>query len=1017
MGDDTQIDLTPIRAQLDGVSGPAYWRSLEELAGTELFQEYLHSEFPSQADDLVDPVGRRQFLRLMGASLALAGVSACTKQPPEQIVPYVRAPEEIVPGKPLFFATAIPLGGIATGVLVESHMGRPTKVEGNPDHPASLGGTSAFAQAAILGLYDPDRSQTVTQSGDIRSWSAFLDALRTAIEPRRPVKGRGIRILTETITSPALGRQLQDLIAELPAAIWHQYEPATRDEVRQGARLAFGRIVSTHYDIGKANVILSLGSDFLSSGPGWVRYAHDFAARRRVRGTSTSMNRLYVVESVPTNTGAKADHRLPLRPRDIEVMAMAMAAEVGVRGAAAPSLDAGLRRWAGEAVKDLVANRGASLVAIGDEMPASVHALGHAINQALGNTGATLIHTEPVEVSPFDQTESLRELVADMNAGRVEVLLILGGNPVYNAPADLRFADALTQVGFSAHLGLHEDETSARCAWHVPEAHVLESWGDARAYDGTASIIQPLIAPLYGGHSAHDVLGAMSTAAVRSPRDLVHDYWVSQAAAMDVIDPEAFWRRSLRDGFVSGTAFAPLSVTVGDIHVPSPAALTTSSELDVVIRTDPTVHDGRFANNGWLQELPKPLTKLTWENSVQVGPATAKRLGIANEDVVELRSANRTITGPAWIVPGQAENTVLVHLGYGRTRAGHVGGGVGFNAYTIRRSTSPWGSTDALIVRTGARHRLASTQLHHNMDGRAIVRSATIDEYARNPRVMQEDEPAPPRTLTLYPEHQYKGYAWGMAVDLNSCIGCNACVVACQAENNVAVVGKEQVLRGREMQWIRVDTYYEGGPENPRTLHQPVMCQQCENAPCELVCPVGATVHSDEGLNDMVYNRCVGTRYCSNNCPYKVRRFNFLLYQDWVTPSLKMARNPDVTVRSRGVMEKCTYCVQRINHAKIAAEEEGRPVRDGDITTACEGACPAQAIVFGNINDPASRVSKLKAESLNYSLLGELNTRPRTTYLGTLRNPNPAMAGVEAGERQGGTDAEREDPKRPVEGR
>jgi MoCo/4Fe-4S cofactor protein with predicted Tat translocation signal len=1000
MSEHEQIDLAPIRAKLDGSTGPSYWRSLEELSNTGLFQEYLHSEFPSQAAEFSDPVGRRQFLRLMGASLALAGVGACTKQPPEQIVPYVRAPEEIIPGRPLFFATSIPLGGIATGVLVESHMGRPTKVEGNPDHPASLGATDAFSQAAILSLYDPDRSQALTQAGDIRSWSAFLDALRSAVETRRPVQGRGIRILTETVTSPTLGRQLQEVIEEFPAAIWHQYEPAGRDQVRQGARLAFGRSVDTHYAVDKARVILSLGSDFLSSGPGAVRYARDFAAGRRVRGTATTMSRLYVAESTPTNTGAKADHRLPVRPRDIEALAVALAAAAGVQVPATPTLDPAARRWLDVVIKDALANKGASLIAVGDEQPAIVHALAHEVNQALGNVGSTVIHTEPVEVSPIDQTQSLQELAADMNAGRVEVLLILGGNPVYNAPCDLRLGDGMTQVGFSAHLSLYEDETSARCTWHIPEAHVLESWGDSRAWDGTVSLTQPLIAPLYGGRSASEVLGAMSGTPARSPHNLVHDFWTKTAAEMGVADPEAFWRRSVADGVVAGTALQPLSVSVSGMRVPALPSLTLSSDLDVVFRTDPTIHDGRFANNGWLQELPKPLTKLTWDNTIQVSPATGARLGVRNEDLAELRSANRTVTGPVWIVPGQADNTVVVHLGYGRTRAGHVGNAVGFNAYSIRTSGSPWASSSAVLVRTGARYPLASTQLHHNMEGRAIVRAATIGEYSKDPRVLLAQEPEPPRTLTMYKEHEYKGYAWGMAIDLNSCIGCNACVVACQAENNVPIVGKEQVAKGREMHWIRVDTYYEGGVENPETYHQPVMCQQCENAPCELVCPVGATVHSDEGLNDMVYNRCVGTRYCSNNCPYKVRRFNFLLYQDFVTPSLKMARNPDVTVRSRGVMEKCTYCVQRINHAKIDAEKEGRLVRDGDITTACEGSCPAQAIVFGNINDPESRVSKLRAETLSYSLLGELNTRPRTTYLGALRNPNPDLLERDAEEKR-----------------
>ncbi len=994
-------DLDSLRSRLDTATGPEYWRSLEELANTEEFQTFLHREFPEQASEFTDPVGRRQFLRLMGASLALAGVSACTKQPTETILPYVKPPEEVIPGKPLFFATAMSLGGVATGLLVESHEGRPTKIEGNPDHPSSLGATDLFAQASILGLYDPDRSQTLTHKGDIRTWSAFLDALRAVGLAKTASRGEGLRILTETVTSPTLARQLRDLLTRMPAARWHQFEPAGRDAVRAGAKLAFGSVVETRYRFDQAKVIVSLEGDFLGTMPGAVRYTREFSAGRRVRNTETAMTRLFMVESTPTNTGAKADHRLAVRPGEIEAVARALAAAAGVPGAVAGELPARLRAFVEAAGADLAANRGASVVVVGDEQPAAVHALGHAINAALGNAGVTVVYTDPVGAEPVDQIQSLRELTADMQAGKVDLLLILGGNPVYSAPADLGFGEALKKVAFSVHLGLYADETAAACQWHVPAAHDLEAWSDARALDGTVSIVQPLIAPLWGGRSAHDVLGVLSDTPGRSAYDIVRDTWRTHAAAAGIPDFEAFWRASVHDGIVPGTGLQPKNPTVGDVWAAVGAPAPQTDGLQLLFRLDPTVHDGRFANNGWLQETPKPFTKLTWDNTVLVAPATAKRLGLKNEDVVELTFDGRRVEGPVWVLPGQAEDTLTVHLGYGRTRAGRVANGIGFDAYRLRTTTAMWTASAAAIAKTGRRLGLASTQLHHSMEGRALIRAGSVEQYRKDPGFVKAMEHEPAKTLTMYQPHEHAGYAWGMAVDLSACTGCNACVVACTSENNVPVVGKDQVAKGREMHWLRVDTYYKGSEDAPEAYHQPVMCQHCENAPCEVVCPVAATVHSDEGLNDMVYNRCVGTRYCSNNCPYKVRRFNFLLYQDWETPSLKIGRNPDVSVRSRGVMEKCTYCVQRINVAKIESQKEDRQVRDGEIVTACQQVCPAEAIVFGNINDPESRVSKLRAEALSYSLIGELGTRPRTTYLAALKNTSPALGEPAEDEKHG----------------
>ncbi len=994
MSEHHPLDLPALQASLAASTGPEYWRSLEELSNTEQFQEFLHREFPDQASELTDPVGRRQFLRLMGASLALAGVSACTKQPAETIVPYVRAPEEIIPGKALHFATAFTMGGSATGLLVESHMGRPTKIEGNPEHPGSLGATDLFAQAAILGLYDPDRSQTLTHSGDIRTFSAFLDAIRKAVEARKAAQGRGMRVLTGSVVSPTLARQMTALLQAFPAAKWHQYDAAGRDSVRAGAKLAFGEHVETRYAFDKARVILSLDADFLGTMPGAVRYIRDFAQTRRVRGTDGDMSRFYAAECSATTTGSKADHRLPLRPGDVEAFARGLAALVGVPGAATPHAVPAWQPYLTAAARDLVTHPGASLVVAGDQQPAAVHALAHAMNLALGNVGATVLYTAPVEFGPVDQLQSVRELAADMASGAVDVLLILGGNPVYDAPADVDFGKALSKVPFSVHLSLYADETSARCQWHVPEAHFLEAWSDARAFDGTASIVQPLIAPLYGGKSAHELLTVVAGAGSRSGYDLVRETWQGFAAQAGAAEFEAFWRTAVHDGTIPGTALPAVSPTAVDIMAAigagSPPAATG---LDVAIRVDPTVYDGRFANNGWLQETPKPFTKLVWDNSVHASPATAASLGVANDDIVEVSAGGRTIRGPVFVVPGHPDGTLTVFLGHGRTRAGRVANRVGFDVTPIRTTGAFWHVPGASVAKTGARHSLTATVLHHSMEGRAIVRSASLEAFKQNPGMIRGQEFDPPKTLTMYQPHEYKGYAWGMAVDINSCVGCNACMVACQSENNVPVVGKEQVARGREMHWLRIDTYYAGEPANPEAFHQPVMCQHCENAPCEVVCPVAATVHSDEGLNDMVYNRCVGTRYCANNCPYKVRRFNFLLYQDWETKSLKMSRNPDVTVRSRGVMEKCTYCVQRINEAKIDAEKQDRKVRDGEIVTACQQVCPAEAIQFGDINDPNSRVAKLREEALNYSLLGELNTRPRTTYLAALKNPNPALAG------------------------
>jgi MoCo/4Fe-4S cofactor protein with predicted Tat translocation signal len=981
------IDIATLRHATSEGNTPRFWRSLDELAATPEFRNHAENEFPHGANDLGANLDRRELLKMMAASAAFAGLTGCTKLPTQKIVPYVRQPEQMIPGKPLFYATAVTLAGVASGILVESHMGRPTKVEGNPDHPASLGASDAFAQASILGLYDPDRSQAEIHDGRVGSWTEFENELSVALTEEMRSSGAGLRLLTPTTTSPSLGAQIRAFLKTFPSAKWHQYESVGCDNVREGAKLAFGEIMNTVYRVDRAEVILTLDSDLLTSGPGSVRYAREFSRKRCVDSAKSKMNRLYAVESTPTNTGGMADHRLRMRASEIEGFARALAKELDLAVAAGPPISSAVNpEWIPALSRDLKQNAGASLVVVGDHQPAITHALAHCINQALGNFDKTVYFTEPIEESPVNQWESIGEFAADLRAGKVTTLFILGGNPAYDAPIDLSLKELLPKVKFSARLGLYEDETSALCHWHIPQAHTLESWGDARAYDGTITVIQPLIAPLYGGKSEIDFLALLNGQPGKPSHDIVREFWQEQQASGQHFD--AFWEKTLRDGAMADTALPPKQVSLkSGIGTQAPTAAPQG--LEIIFRPDPTIWDGRFANNGWLQELPKPLTKLTWDSVAMLSPKTAQRMGLKSEDAVELKYQARTIVAPAWVMPGYADESVTVFLGYGRTRAGRVGTGAGFDAGWIRPYATPWIGAGLEIRKTGARWALAATQTHNSMEGRGLVRVATLDEYRRNPQFAQIDLEKNP--LSLYPEVKYEGYSWGMAIDLNACTGCGACVVACQAENNIAVVGKTEVMIGREMHWIRIDRYYEGGLDDPKTYHEPVLCMHCEDAPCEVVCPVVATVHSPEGLNEMVYNRCVGTRYCSNNCPYKVRRFNFRLYSDWETPSLFGMRNPNVSVRSRGVMEKCSYCVQRINAVKIEAEKEDRTVLDGEIITACQQSCPSEAIVFGNINDPESLVSRLKQKNLNYSLLEELNTRPRTTYQARLRNPNPEI--------------------------
>ena len=1004
----TPMTLVQVREQLKGVKGKRYWKSVDELADTAEFQAAVEREFPHAAQEWVDPVSRRGFMKLMGASLALAGLAGCTKQPDEPIYAYVKQPEDLILGKPMYFATAHPFVTGAVPLLVKSDQFRPIKIDGNPEHPYNQGSSDPFTQGTLLDLYDPDRSQHVTYRGENREWAEFAQELRLKVAGTKD--GTGIYFLSSTITSPTLARQWKAVQAAYPKATLVQYDPAIA-----GTSVANG--TSVQYSLADADVIVSLDADFLSgaSYPGFHKLVGDYAARRK---DPEKLNRLYAIESTPTTTGLKAEHRLGLRASVIPAFAAELAKAVGANGAEGTGYNwtDEQKKFLAALAKDLKAHAGKSAVIPGLYQDPSVEVLALAINTALGNVSKTvLVPHEPAIPLPSDQIADFKALVADMNAGKVDWLVILNANPIYSAPADLEFAAAFDKAKMVAHLGSHLDETGQISHWHIPAAHYLESWSDARAYDGTVSIVQPLIDPLYGGRTAHHVFQTLLNEPMVSPYDAVRETWKSTIKG----DFETGWRKALHQGWVDGTAFdkaAKASVDAGfkgAVPAPSP-----KDALEIIFRPDPNVYDGRWSNVGWLQELPKPVTSLSWDNAALVSGATLTKLNLEEDDIVELSVNGRSprrVKAPVIVVPGHPDNSVTVHLGYGREFAGRVGSGAGFNAYLIRTTDAPFYATGS-IKKLDGKWGLAVTKSHFQdhrpklfggqgngnnsleadeaIGERGIIRYATLDEFKANPGFANEGEthPKTDRDNTLFPNWEYKDNAWGMSIDMNSCTGCNACIVSCYAENNIAVVGKQQVRIGRNMQWLRIDTYFEGDLSAPRAHFQPMACQHCENAPCEQVCPVGATVHTPEGLNMMAYNRCVGTRYCSNNCPYKVRRFNFLLYSDYETESLKLLRNPDVSVRSRGVMEKCSYCVQRISAAKIEADKDNRAIQDGEIVTACQQACPASAITFGNINDKQSRVAKLQADGRSYQVLADLNTRPRTKYVAAVLNLNDELA-------------------------
>ncbi|MDZ4817979.1 MAG: 4Fe-4S dicluster domain-containing protein, partial [Planctomycetota bacterium] len=930
------------------------------------------------------------------------------------------------------------------GLLVTSAIGRPIKIEGNPLHPASLGATDAKAQATILTMYDPDRSQTFKHLGEISTWEAFLQSLRGSM-PAEELRGAGMYVLSAPSSSPTLILQKAAFVAKYPAAQWLTYEVEHRDHSRSAVKTAFGQNATPVFQYDQAKVVLSLDSDFLCSGPSAVRNARDFMSGRTVLGQNTEMNRLYVVESTVTPTGATADHRLALPPSSVADFALALAAELGLApfqaaataAAASPSATFDPKKeahalWVRTVANDLRANRGRSLVVVGEQQPELVHLVALAINQELENVGKTVRYIAAVDTNDGSSMSAIETLVRDLNADKVDVLVMFDSNPVYNTPAGFEFAKALQKAKLSVHFGMYEDETSELCHWHIPACHFLEGWGDTRSFDGTASIVQPLIAPLYDSRTVYDLMSALVDQSLVPTYDSVRATWTEQW-------PNGFdagWNKAVHDGLIPESASKELTVTANITAEQVQTAVQASpfvkagaaapDTLQVSFLLDPHIGDGSWANNGWLQELPKPLTKLTWDNAVLVSKATAEKYGVTNGDMVKLEYEGRSVNGPIWMVPGHPNQCATLFFGYGRKRGGRTAVGHGFSAYEIWSNSGQALGAGLKLSKTGEIYPLASTQIHHNVEGRNIVHKGTLNEYKLDLQNLEKSkkehgkkdneghdkkhadehggvhlkvhaanhhpfgEKGPP---TLLPERVLEGqFQWGMSINMTACTGCNACVVACQAENNIPVVGKEQVIAGREMQWMRIDLYYDGTEEQPEATHQPMLCQHCENAPCEVVCPVAATTHSPEGINEMTYNRCVGTRYCSNNCPYKVRRFNFLQYVDETTPVLKMLRNPEVTVRSRGVMEKCTYCVQRVNMARIAAKnhsiETGEvTIPDGTLQTACQQACPARAIVFGDTKDPNSEVSKRRADPLNYGVLEELGVRPRTTYLAKLTNP------------------------------
>jgi molybdopterin-containing oxidoreductase family iron-sulfur binding subunit len=965
----------------------------------------LEREFPAEALQPPDGMSRRSFVQLLGASLALAGLGGCMKRPRERILPYVASPSDADPGTPLWYATSMTLGGYGTGLLVKSREGRPIKVEGNPDHPASLGASGIYHQASLLQLYDPARSKRMRHGHERPDWQRFVNHFApAALANRIGLRGEGLHVLLEPTASPLVLSLLDRVRERYPDAMVHMYAPLAHDGPRAAAVAAFGTAVMPLYDFRQADVILSVDSDFLASGPLQLRYAREFAGRRRPSLPDGAMNRLYTIEPVPSSTGTSGDHRFRMRAADIERVLGAIAASIvlasdrlphGVPADLAGMLDHYRSddqqpAWTKHIAGDLADTGQRSAVIVGESQSPRVHLLGYVVNLALGNTGTTIRYVPDPLIASELPASGLASLVDAMKAGGVHTLVMLDVNPAYNAPAELDFAGALRRVPETISTGLYQHETGRLAQWFLPLAHYLESWDDSRTCDGTVGLVQPLIAPLYGGKTITEVLAVFQGEGDRSAHDLVQAHWSAQWGAADA--PER-WNQAVQRGVIPDTAFTPLTPGVrwdGVTAAMTGPATSKSNGLELVFQQDPCVYDGRFANNSWLQELPDPLTKLTWDNAALVSPATARRLEVETGDLLRLGQDEPKLSVPALVLPGMADEVIALRLGYGRGAGDEkLAEGVGVNAYRLRTSAMPYSTLGARVERTEGHRQLAITQTHWGLEGRPIAPQTTIEHYREQPNFTQAQHG---RALSLYKgPPQGPGDQWAMAIDLSACTGCSACVVACQAENNIPVVGREDVLKSREMHWLRIDRYFSGSVDDPEFVSQPMLCQHCEKAPCEYVCPVNATVHSPDGLNEMVYNRCIGTRFCSNNCPYKVRRFNWFDYNAELAETERMVKNPEVTVRARGVMEKCTFCVQRIRRAQISAELESRELHDGDVLTACQQACPTQAIVFGSLSHPDAEVVRRRSEPRSYAVLHELGTEPRVRYLARLTNPNPAL--------------------------
>jgi molybdopterin-containing oxidoreductase family iron-sulfur binding subunit len=1118
--------LDPDDAQEDAGddSGPTFWRHPAELDGDASSDEDDLMEFSPGDSEPPSGASRRQFLQLMGAAMAMAGLAGC-RRPEQKILPYARKPEEVIPGIPQYYATGMPFRDVLRPVLVESHEGRPTKVEGNGDHPVGQTGTSGFEQASVLNLYDPDRSRSVRREGSEVPWSDFVSFCRGL---EQQAAQQNVAVLMEENPSPTVQAMRQRMADRFPNLEWVTYSSTGDNPVRLGMQQAFGRSLRPRYNLGEAEVILSLDSDFLDGRHrDYLHNTQSFAEGRRLEDADDDMSRLYTVESQFSTTGGSADHRLRMQARRIKTFAAALGAELGVGSAPDVRWSEKERVYVREIARDLEEAGSQGVVLAGESQPPEVHALAMAINQQLGGIGTTVTLFDTGGEQPASQEDALTDLVDAMEGDEIDSLFMIGVNPVYDAPAELGFEAAMANVQNTVHCGLLRNETAQASRWHVPRTHYLERWGDGRAYDGTLSVIQPLIRPLYDdAHSEIEVLNLLATGVDATGYDLVREQWRQRLSG----NFEERWRQVLHDGYLEDTRYSTASVQ--QANVPSMSAPRGDQELEVVFRRDPKLLDGRFSNNAWMQELPDPVTKIVWDNVAVMSPATAEELGlevIRSEgnfyaDRVELSVNGATVDLPVWIQPGHPDGSIGVTLGYGRqistTREGYdtpfwdvtdeqdvynnapIAGGVdsdgnpvdvvGSNVAPLR-PTGDRVAEGVEISKTGSDYLIATTQEEGSMQGRPIVRWATLDEFKDDPYFVDKNQPPVPElghdsgdghaggetvhsedayglvagtgtdahTVSDVPEnpqtggnshadstshgdgapadtsdhgggahgdgHQaqgaenvegYQDYPmmweenhpkdqpaskdnpyyqnqWGMSIDLNTCTGCNACIVACTSENNVQVVGKEEVSNGRHMYWIRNDRYYvteeDGDPEDPEMLMQPVMCQHCENAPCESVCPVAATVHSPDGTNQMIYNRCIGTRYCANNCPYKVRRFNFYNWTKTLPTEVQMAQNPDVSVRSRGVMEKCSWCVQRIRQSQQQADNEDRDLHPNEVETACQQACPTDAITFGDLNNPESDVVKEKQNPRRYELLSYLNTKPRLSYLGRVRNTNPRI--------------------------